>query len=345
MNLYKLIGKRLSDEAGRSNIHPEAIAADIGEDVSRILSLFAGKPGFDIDLVEKVCSRLGINPFWVLSKEYSPSKVHFRNLNSAGRSSARKVEQAFYLVAEYLPTPEVLDIAPPDRSLKEQGVMSGQISNISESIKEIGYTPESIFRRINLPIIPVKADDFDAFLLCTENKYAVCVNSETAPVRIIFSLLHELAHFLFHRDTEVSPLKGYRRFNQYLTEDEMVEFESDKFAQHFLVPFKQAEKWAVQYPNVDPDDIQPVVDQSRTSRDVLAYAIHDQLMFRNKDVTPTEVKGHLEQIGIKHGPAGSIHLFLNEQKELIRNILHIYTNDFSENVLKNTLLSLDLENG
>lgn len=347
MNFYKKIGNRLNQEAHRSGLTPEIIAEDIGTDVKSIKNLLLGEHGFSIELVGKVCSSMGINPFWVLSKEYSPSKVHFRNLNSAGRVSARKVEQAFYLIAEYLPVPEMINIDHPDRSFPEQSIRSAQISKISESIREVGNTPEEIFRRINLPVIPLNADNFDAFLLRTGNKYAVCINSNTPPVRIIFSMLHELAHFLFHRDVEVSPYdyKSYRRFSKYLTEDESVEFESDKFAQHFLVPYRQADRWAVQYPNVDPDDLQTVVDNSRTSLDVLAFAIHDQLMFRNKDVRPTEVKGHLEQLGIKHGPAGNVHIFLNEQKGLIRNIVYSHRDDFSDNIYDNLLHSLDLENG
>jgi len=347
MSIYKEIGKRLSDEARRSHLTPEMIAAEIGADVNHIKSLFMGESGVDIGLVEKVCSSLGINPFWVLSKEYSPSKVHFRNLTSAGRTSARKVEQAFYLIAEYLPVPRKIDIDPPDRSFTEQNIMSAQISKISESIREIGNTPEEIFRRISLPVISLKVDDFDAFLLRTGNKYAVCVNSKRPPVRIIFSLLHELAHYLFHRDVEVSPYdyKGFRRFSKHLKEDERVEFESDKFAQHFLVPYWQADKWAVKYPNVSPEDLQTVMDKSRTSRDVLAFAIHDQLMFRNMDVKPTEVKAHIEQLGINQGPAGNVHEFLDEQKVLIRNVIHSHRDDFSDSVYENIIHSLGLENG
>jgi Zn-dependent peptidase ImmA (M78 family) len=334
LDIRKEVGKRLSHEAQRVGLDKHQLAEHAGISANVVFDYLEGNSELILERVADICKALGVNPYWLMSKHYQPSKTHFRRMQTRSRQAAREIEQAFYLVSEFLPSPAPLRLPEIDSTLQDKNTISALVSRAADKARAIGGTPENICKKINLPVISLRAEaDFDAFLLRSGNKCAICVNKDTPPNRIVFSLLHELAHFAYHEGLETAASPQSSLFNPKLKEGEEHEFIADKFAQHFLVPYDFAEKCAVQWPRLDVDQMQKMLDQNRASLDVLTFSVWEALDVRRKKLWLKEVRQVLDDRGLQHGRADNVYAFLIHEQEKLKAVLHERQDMFSDKVL------------
>lgn len=343
MNIRQTIGERLRFEAKRCGLDQKQLAKRSGVAVETIGDYMQGAKELIFEDISSICHAMGANPFWLMSKRYKPSKTHFRHLSTSAQKSAREIEQAFYLIAELLPSPGPLALPKIDPDFREKHIVSGLASKAANEARQINPTPEGICKAIGIQVIaPSAGNAFDAFLLRSGEKVALCVNKDSPPNRIIFSLLHELAHLAYHKDLETTACLQSYLFSSTLKDGEEHEFIADKFAQHFLIPYEIAEKQAIRWPNIDTDRLQNLLDTNRVSLDVLSFALWEALDNRQlfSQLHLSEVKGVLDRAGLHHGHAASIYDFLLCENQRLSQILKANKEIFSDPVYIKTWRNL-----
>jgi hypothetical protein len=247
-----------------------------------IQSYIKGERQPDLNEIRALCTALDINMVRLISSGYCRSNLMFRQAKPKQRRFARLVEEAFLAIREYLPpvtTPPGLPVwnPGPTRDFFELIIAVGNY------LEGFPYKKlEDFLKAANISLIgitPPNDVDFDAFLISADTHCAICLNATKPSVRLHFSILHELAHFLFDRKTGVE----IDQFPTNLYDDEIdfktqPEFIANKFAQFYLIcPYTWAMEKARHWPRFDFDEAQNILNIARTSPAVMVNAIVDFL--------------------------------------------------------------------
>lgn len=98
----------------------------------------------------------------------------------------------------------------------------------------------SVATQLGMRIVYHKFDsDFSSLLLCQRDEQIICVNKRHHPNRQRFSISHEIAHFLLHKDEAPHFDKDYEiyfRGNVSDSPDNEKEIEANQFAAELLMP-------------------------------------------------------------------------------------------------------------
>jgi len=98
----------------------------------------------------------------------------------------------------------------------------------------------SVAARLGIKIVPHKfKSDISSFLLCKADGHIICVNDRHHPNRQRFSIGHEIAHFVLHKDEAPYFDKDYElhfRGNAADSPHDRKEIEANQFAAELLMP-------------------------------------------------------------------------------------------------------------
>lgn len=338
-NLNSIIGKRLQDEIRRRDVSIAFISETTGMEQNEVDRVLSGAADTNLTNLHRICNSLSLNIFRVMAQEYKPCTIHYRGLSPAARNFVSDLEDAFLLAADLFPKPRPPRVKIPDRTDLDYQYLIASVCNSINWVKgQLGSDPYEMLNEIKIPVFPVYFDpeEFDACLLSSKPYYAICVNQATSPARILFSLLHELAHFFFDRDKETSV--EVWRFNAYKKQvdvNDVPEFLATKFAQYFLIPFEAAETlWRSvnkKELSLDTSLAQEIIDSSSASREVLANALFDMSRIFKDEISYTLIRDTLLN-SVSPAQNAAAANFLLEKKRQIEDILFQHEDDFSDEV-------------
>lgn len=292
INIRKEIASRFKYELDRRNLSPAKVSSLVGLPDSVIESYLSGIREISFAEVTTICSGLGINPVrLVYSESYPTSRLAFRNAVSEAQKLAATVEDVFLLIKEFLPKPDLPGMKRTYNTAYERDHIIIEAAGVTEKIRQHLRTPEDFITRYSIPIFPIMSDnaDFDAFVMSDGERFTICVNTSKPPQRIRFSLAHEIAHILYDRNTElpIDTLLTNLYWKRKISESEVPEFFAYKFAQFYLIPHDAVFHIAKAWPNLDLGACQRLIDEGRTSKDVLVNAIFDMLTCHREIISPS----------------------------------------------------------
>lgn len=238
------------------------------------------------------------------------------------------------MVTDYLPTPRRVPTVLLKDDQDDIAWLVGAVQRVVDPLLQHYQNVEALYRAAALPVLPVRAgnESFDAFLMRAEGKSLVCINLDKPTVRIHFSLLHEMAHYLFHAkaDLPIDVLPA-TLWDETIRAEARPEYIANKFAQFFLVPFEDAERMALRWPRFDlPDDY---LIQHRTSPQVVANAIYDLLRMKSGSKPRyAEVKAAVEAAAHTYGGDDDLRVFLDQEGQTLRARLVAHRDEFSDEV-------------
>ncbi|NVK16331.1 MAG: ImmA/IrrE family metallo-endopeptidase [Rhodobacteraceae bacterium] len=148
-------------------------------------------------------------------------------------------------------------------------------------LSSVPVDPEKIAEDLGIEVVFANFDDsvaddisgFIDFEVTNDNdskfKAQIVVNSETSVRRQLFTIAHELGHFLMHRDwAESENYVVLPRSNNYFESSKPAEeIEADAFAADLLVPLSELEKVYKHY------DLVELADLFMVSEEVISYRI------------------------------------------------------------------------
>ncbi len=290
-NIRKEIANRFKYEINRRNLSPAKVSSLVDIPDSVIKSLLTGTREISFAEVTTICRGLGINPVrLVYSKSYPKSRLAFRNAAFEAQKLAAAVEDVFLLIKEFLPKTDLPVMKRTYNTAYERDHIIIEAAGVTEKLRQEFGTPEDFLTRYSIPVFPIRSDvDFDAFVINDGERFAICVNTGKPPQRIRFSLAHEIAHILYDRDTDVpiDTLLTNLYWKRTVSEAEVPEFFGYKFAQFYLIPHEAVFHVARSWPNLDFGACQRLIDEGKTSKDVLANAIFDMLTCHREIMPPT----------------------------------------------------------
>jgi Zn-dependent peptidase ImmA (M78 family) len=274
------------------SFHSACAKINLSPDI--LQSYIEAKREINFSEISVICHSIGLNPVRLLfSKDYSISSLAFRNVSYDIQLLASKIEDVFLLIRDSLP--EIENIPVLNRSLttgyRREDVIH-EAAGFASKFRSRYKTPENFISNHQIPIIPIQSNEksFDAFLICHGNKSAICINSNKPPQRIIFSLLHEICHLLFDRGKQLSVdvFLPNLHWDSQVTKEQLPEFFAYKFAQFYLVPQELIIKYCKNFPELQIDKLQKIVNYFRTSKEVLCNSIFDTIssnptLFKHKD--------------------------------------------------------------
>ena len=345
LNVRKTIGTRLNQEMQRKGIPLHQLVSLSGQSSTVIESYLAGKREINFTELKAVCNVLVLDLMWLIGKNYETCHLHYRSSGPKDREIASKIENSFLLVKDYLPKVKRLPTTRIDYSQDDTNWLLAHVKSAVDKVRTQYSTVEEIIRAANIPVLPIRAGDsaFDAFLMASKNSAVICVNLDKPTVRIHFSLLHEVAHFLFDadRDVPVDVLPTGLYYDK-IKDESKPEYIANKFAQFFLVPFEDAEKMAREFPRLA--EIGDYIDSRRTGTDVLLNAIYDIQKLNGKNITYGAIKATIATAtdGISWGGDVTLRSFLREQGSALRASIAANRDDFSDDIWKNIADAWDI---
>lgn len=164
-----------------------------------------------------------------------------------------------------------------DKAKQEAAKLLGKFK-----ITEPPIDPEQIAEQLGVDVVyadfkPEISQQISGYLEFLEDENArIVINSDISPKRKTFTIAHELAHFLLHRQYAQS--EGYQllpRSNHYSVSKPDVEREADAFAAALLAPKHLVEQYK---------DIASLPEMSKifvTSEEMLKWRIHNIDRFGN----------------------------------------------------------------
>ena len=287
------------------------------------------------DELRPICDSLEISLMWLLSPNYKPSHLTFRALADQDLTKVSKIENAFLIVSNLLPPVKKFSTPRLNTSEKDTAMLQAEINGAVVNLRQTYPTVESLYNATGLPILPVSAgtQGFDAFIMNTGKISIVCVNKDKTPARIHFSLLHEMAHFLWHREQDVpidmSILENYFS-NNSIAEDAIPEYIANKFAQQFLFSLKEMETITSKWQSLT--NVSELITERRTTVDVLAFAIHDYLKLTPKPVQFAQIRENLKSKLIDNNQDKTILEFIEQRGNELKTVLYVNREEFSDSV-------------
>jgi Zn-dependent peptidase ImmA (M78 family) len=335
MKIREVVASRLNQEIIRKGFTSDMLVHETHLTKDVIQAYLDGNRELQFSELGPICDALVLQPMRLLSADFAVSKLQYRSAGQRDKKTAGQIENAFLTSLDFLPAPRKLATSIDDK-YNDPPMLVVQIQHSLVDLTKKYPTVETLYRAAALPILPVNAGDdaFDAFLMRSGKKVVVCVNLNKPNVRIHFSLLHEMAHYLFHGNVDV-PIDFLPRelYDNHITDDAKPEYIANKFAQFFLVPFADAEKFATRLNSLDGLD--EYLSAHRTSPQVLANAIYDILKIRNSTCRYDQITSTITAATISYGDKdNSLRNFLNEEGQKLRRHLSDQRNEFSDDVWK-----------
>lgn len=206
MDIKRTIADRLKGELARKGLDAAVLAKEAGIGRSCVEAYLEARKDVCFEELRPLCAALGIRLMSLLGRSFDVPHLQYRSASVADRRVASGVENAFVLLAEFLPKSKAI---PNATSISERETdiqfLLAEIRASVESLRETLPTVEALYQAAGLPILPISAgpNSFDAFLLSLKKRAIVCINRDKPPARIHFSLLHEMAHYLFHVNRDI----------------------------------------------------------------------------------------------------------------------------------------------
>jgi Zn-dependent peptidase ImmA (M78 family) len=330
------IAERLGYETKRKGLSADALAerAHLPEDV--IHAYLGGKREIDFAELRPLCAALALAPMRLLAKRFDESRLAFRRVNASDLAAVGRIEEAFLLIKDHLPKPIQPRIQAPDITQEDPPYLIGTLVPAVNELRVGHPRVEHLLRWLEIPVLPVSAgpNAFDACLLSCSPRFAICINRDKPLSRIHFSLLHEIAHYLFDRQNEV-PLDTdiFEFYSDRISRENRPEYIANKFAQNYLIPFEDAEEFARDQP---PDqDICERLAHWRASVDVLAHAVYDQYLLKGRRSTLNAIKQDLAACTQAcHFPdLADIRTLLDGESAAVADLLRRHADEYSDEVL------------
>lgn len=283
-NVRKEISKRLTYEFKRRGLTPPQVCNIASLPLEVVNGYLNGTRELLFKEITKICSGLGINPVrLVYNESYPKSKLAFRQVDIEIQNLAAKVEDVFLLIADMLPVINIPKYSRTSGEINERGLIIMEAVAFSNEIRSEYKTPEDFIDHYAIPIFPIKSNkaEFDAFLVSSKKHAGICINTAKPPHRIRYSLAHEIAHLIFDRENDVPvdtfPPDFYWKKN--FTKAELPEYFAHKFSEFYLIPYEEAFNAAKTWPNLDIQTCHNLIEKYDTSKDVLANALYDILIY------------------------------------------------------------------
>ncbi|MEW8027113.1 MAG: XRE family transcriptional regulator [Candidatus Thiodiazotropha endolucinida] len=335
--LRELIGDRLKHEMGRKSISADELCQSAGLEHDVLASYLNGARELNLNELRPVCEALSLDIMRLVSHKFEQTKLQYRQAHRKDKKIAGDIENVFLLIRDILPRTKNIHVEQPDRSDNNFIDLVGSLVPIVESIKERYQSVEEIIQDLRISILDIKGgtDGFDAFLLSTNRAFMICVNIDHHPNRIHFSLLHEIAHYLFDKEHTV-PVDYYPSspYSNYIKNEDIPEFLANKFAQFFLVSFAEAQSIRKAWPNISETATQLILTR-RTSADVIANAVYD--INRYESINRGVATGYQEILKVVQDSAqskfnDSIRQFVKESGAHTRQIILDKQENYSDSV-------------
>jgi len=332
-HIRQIIADRLHSEATRKQVEVTSIASDSGLAQEVVDGYLRGTRELRWSEFVRICRAIYADPMWLLSSDYQPSRLVYRN-SAKARHEAARIENTFLLIHKALPTR-----AKPPRKSSPRGdspaeLMTGLIPIVREFHEEFGNVQE-LYKRHHLKVLgvhPKRDRDFDAFLVSCQENYLVCVNLDVSDIRIEFSLLHEFAHFIFDADQDIPidiKITGADLYGDKISKEVKPEYVANKFAQLWLVPFETAEKMAKVWP--DPSACIDYIKEHQISPDVVANAVYDVVRFDSKTrISYVQIRDAIKSGITQRVDRSEIKKFIDEETLALRKYLTRYLEDAQE---------------
>lgn len=344
--IRSIVANRLRREADRRNLSSLEIAALAGQAEQVVDGYLSGNRVIDFRETGAICAALSINPVRLFQQDYPTTRTLFRGATRDAARAAARVEEAFLTIRDILPRAKIPQVQRPDDQHPDISMLIGTLVPSIQSVRQKTPSVEQFLDTYQVPIIPIHASQqFDAFLLTCESSLAICINIDQAPVRVHFSLLHEIAHILYHRDQDL-PVDTFSP-NLYLEKiapEARPEFIAYKFAQFFMLPFDKIERLAQRWPAFDAGTACDLVQSGRASVDVLANALFDMLRLQRRQLSYPQVRDNIKADMGACGAAdmGGLLAFLERRQADLRSRISEQREMFSDGVYRRITEALQL---
>lgn len=341
------IASRLKAELARKGLTATTLASDSGIDQSSVDAYLRARREISFAELGPLCETLGMRLMNLLSPSFHAPRLQYRLAPPKDRRRASGIENAFVLLADFLPTPKRV---PAVNSVNEDETdIAYLLTTIRFSVEALRArfpTVEALYEAAGLPLLPVSAgsDGFDAFLLSIGKQAVVCVNRDKPPARIHFSILHEMAHYLFHRDRDIPlDILGEDYYADNIRPEVIPEYVANKFAQQYLIPFDLAEEIAAH--RKLPADIHCLIAKQRTTPEVLANAVFDCARLRPHTPRYSEIIQEIKRVaGTGWGSDRSVVEFVEAAGSSVRQAATKAQKEFSPQVWRDIDAAWELGN-
>ena len=344
--IRKTIACRLSQEMTRKGLTPLSLAKESRLSMDRVQGYLTGVQEIQFDELRPLCKSLSLGLMRLLAHDFDTPKLQYRTTGAGDRAKVTVIENAFLLIANCLPTPKRLSVSGFRDQDQDIGMLLAEINTLVEKLRSQHTTVEALYRATNLPILPIHAgsEAFDAFLMSVGNYAIVCINADKSAIRIHFSLLHELAHFLLHINQEIPvDLLPLNLYSDRIRGAEKPEYVANKFAQLYLIPFEVAEQLAKHWAKLE--DQTAYLAERRTGSDVLTNALYDSLRLRDPKVRYTDIRGAVNKsVSPGYGRDTSILDFIETQGCELRNKVIAERDNFSDDVWAEIAEAWEIQN-
>ncbi|WP_295436869.1 XRE family transcriptional regulator [uncultured Thiodictyon sp.] len=342
-----IVAKRLRREADRRGMSAVDVAGLAGQPLAVVDGYFSGHRTISFQETGAICEALTINPVRLFLRRYPLARTLFRGASREAIRAAGRIEDAFLTVREALPPVSVLRVQKPDDGHADLNMLLGTLAVSVRETRGLATRIETLLDVCSVPVISVRAGElFDAFLLTSEKWSAICVNIDRPSTRVHFSLLHEIAHLLYHRDLElpldIFPPNFYR---EWIAAEDRQEFVAYKFAQFFALPFEEVESIARRWPAFDTDRACALLASGRVSVDVLTNALFDLLRLFGRTVPFLDLKAQIaERCATCSRPdMTNLMAFLEGRRQDLRRCVLDAADSFSDDVLRHVMETLHLD--
>ena len=346
-NAREIIASRLGGEMIRKGFDPTSLAIASKTPDGTIKGYLAGDREINFDELRPICQSLSLGMMRLLSKKFIVPRLQYRGAGAGNKAVVSAIEDAFLLVAEDLPKPKFLPVSDFRDHDGDIGMLLAEISRLVEGLRLQYPTVESIYNAARLPVLPIHAgsEAFDAFLMTAGNIAVVCVNADKPPIRIHFSMLHEMAHFLLNAKQDIPiDILPQNLYSDTILDGDKPEYIANKFAQLYLVPFAEAEKMAGHWRNLG--DMAGYLTDRRTGPDVLTNALYDVLRFKDSKLKYTDVQEYVRHSASPvYGRANSIMDFIEERGRVIKDEVLGIRNEFSDEIWGGIAKAWEMPNG
>lgn len=333
MNIRSELSVRLGSEITRKNSNPVRISERTNQPIEVVQGYLDGNREIKFDELRPICESMNIGLMWLLSPNYKKSHLIFRSIGDLDLNRVSRIENAFLVIGSILPIVDKFPAPQLNTSENDTGMLLAEINAVLSTLRQNYSTVEDLYESTHLPILPVSAGEkgFDAFIMNSGKHSVVCVNRNKPPARILFSLLHEMAHFLWHRETDVQVDVSLFEANENISVANIPEYVANKFAQQFIFHLNEVKDFARNWRAIP--NIAQIISERRTTPDVLAFAIHDYLKLINKPTQYAQIRDELKaQAGTGWGSDKSILNFIEQRGNELKQIIKKNREEFSESV-------------
>lgn len=336
MNIRSELSVRLQSEIKRKCANPARIANQANQSIEVVEGYLKGNREIQFNELRPICDSLKIGLMWLLSPNYKKSHLIFRALADQDLAKVSRIENTFLVIGSILPQLKKFSAPKLNISENDPAMLQAEINGVLSDLREKYPNVEDLYIATGLPILPVSAGEngFDAFIMNSGKFSVVCVNRDKAPARIHFSLLHEMAHFLLHKEQDVpvdmAIFESYRK-QDIISEANIPEYVANKFAQQFIFSLKEMESLALSWKTIP--NVADLIAERRTTPDVFAFAIYDYLKFSPKPVQLEQIRSALkDQAGTGWGRDRTVLDFVEQRGRELKNTLQQNREEFSDSV-------------